>query len=528
MQAFHLDMKMGQFRQEYLAGLFPRLRQAGYDTVVFEIEDKVRLDCIGSAAWCEAYSKEEFAGILSSCRTAGLQTVPLIQTYGHLEWLLTHPPFQRLREQPSIAYIICPQKKESQRFLLRFVDEVCELFGNPSYIHLGGDEAAYMGTCSDCEEKVKTSSKSALYAEHMNRISNRALSRGSRPMMWADMILAHPECIEQFSRDLVWVDWHYEMTPEGPESTYIWGEKTKPTTPAGTSESFRRNFGDYAFQKDPDRFRPWFYADYLIAKGFDVLIAPATRSAGDHSFLPSVGHAGNVASAALKIQSEPRLKGLLVTSWAMRLNPLETQWPLFNLPQILSATPEASWQKALNKSCDSMFAPPIPDFVSCWKTLGQSFFLADNPSCIEFEFGYIGQMSSLPLLLEKRFKGKDEDFRSEIETVEGLLAAYAQAGSAIRPALLSQGCENLCASFWSLGIDAIQLRAREYLLYLRAHAGNLDKGLATEILWETEDMADRWRKAMLPILHPAGIEREVTMLYGESTRILPQIANGHF
>ena len=90
MQAFHLDMKMGQFRPEYLVSLFLRLRQAGYDTVVFEIEDKVRLDCIGSAAWCEAFSKEEFSGILSNCRSAGLQAIPLIQTYGHMEWLLTH------------------------------------------------------------------------------------------------------------------------------------------------------------------------------------------------------------------------------------------------------------------------------------------------------------------------------------------------------------------------------------------------------------------------------------------------------
>jgi len=347
-------------------------------------------------------------------------------------------------------------------------------------------------------------------------------------MLWADMILAHPECIERLGKDLIWVDWHYEMTPEGPESTSLWGEEARPSTPAGTSETFRRNYGAYAFQKESDRFRPWFYADYLIDKGFDVLIAPATRCAGDHSFLPSVNHAPNVAAAALKLQAEPRLKGMLVTSWAGRLNPLETQWPLLTLPQTLCAAPTSSWQEALKRSCDASFSPHIPDFAAHWKTLGQSFYLAENNSCTEWESGYVGQMLSVPLLLDKRFKGKDNELRSEMEKVEGLITAYTQAASAIRSHVLSQSPENLCAGFWSLGIDAIQLRAREYLLYLRARTGNLDQRLATDILWETENMADRWRAAMLPIQHPAGIEREVAMLYGESKRILPHIAWGRF
>jgi hypothetical protein len=527
MQAFHLDMKMGQFRPEYLVSLFLRLRQAGYDTVVFEIEDKVRLDCIGSAAWCEAFSKEEFSGILSNCRSAGLQAIPLIQTYGHMEWLLTHSPFQRLREQASIAYTICPLKEESREFLLRYVDEVCELFGNPQYIHLGGDEAVYMGTCPDCEAKVKASSKSALYSDHMSLLSAHVLSRGSRPMLWADMILAHPECIDNLGKDIVWVDWNYGMMPDGNDSINLWGRTGKLTT-GETDDVFQRQYGAYAFQPDGKSFRPWFYADYLIDKGFDVLIAPATRSSGDHCFMPSFNHASNVASAALKLHSEPRLKGILVTSWALRLNPLETQWPLLKLPQTLDTNPNSSWQEALNLSCNESFNPQIPDFAAYWKTLGQSFYLAESHLCIDWEGGYVGQMSPVQLLLDKRFKGKADELRLEMEKVEGLLSAYSKTAAAISPYLLKQKPENLCAAFWSLGIDAIQLRAREYLLYLRAHVGDIDKRLATEILWETESMSDRWRAAMLQIQQPASVERELAMLYGESKRILPHISWGRF
>ena len=93
MRAYHLDMKCAQFRPDYLASLFARLKQAGYSHVFFEIEDKVRLECIKGAEWCEAYSKQEFSKILAICSENGLTAVPLIQSLGHLEFLLSHRRF---------------------------------------------------------------------------------------------------------------------------------------------------------------------------------------------------------------------------------------------------------------------------------------------------------------------------------------------------------------------------------------------------------------------------------------------------
>lgn len=528
MQAFHLDMKMAQFRQDYLAGLFPRLREAGYDTVVFEIQDKVRLDCLGAAAWCEAFSKTEFAGILGDCRAAGLQAIPLIQSGAHLEWLLTHEPFQRLREQPPIAYALCPHKPESRSFLLRYVDEVCELFGNPVFIHLGGDEAVYMGTCPVCEAKVKAADKGAYLAEHMGWLAAHALSRGSRPVFWADMVLAHPACLDLFPKDVVWVDWHYEMIPEGPEATYLWGEKGKVAAP-DASAAFRRNYGDYAFQPQGQRYRPWFYADYLLDRGFDVIIAPAASCGGDHAFLPSFNRAANVASAALKAMSEPRLLGVLVTSWAMRMPPLETQWPLLRLPAAIRAQPPpADWPGALEQACRQAFGADIPGFAAHWKTLGQSFYLAESHLGFEWESGYVGQMPAIPLLFAKRIRNKSLDVSAETEKIEALLAAYAQAAGALSPGLAALAPHAPPARFWQLGADAIQLRAREYLVYLRAQAGAFDSQRTTGILWQTEAMSDRWRAAMLEVYQPAGVERAHAVVYGESRRMLPVVSWGRF
>ena len=42
-RGFHLDMKVVQYRAEYLKELWPRLARLGYTHVFFEIEDKVLL-----------------------------------------------------------------------------------------------------------------------------------------------------------------------------------------------------------------------------------------------------------------------------------------------------------------------------------------------------------------------------------------------------------------------------------------------------------------------------------------------------
>lgn len=524
MQAFHLDMKLSQYRRDYLEQLFPRLRDAGYNVIVFEIENKVRLDCLGTAAWCEAYDKSEFSEILESCRSAGLTAIPLIQTYAHLEWLLTHAPFHTLREQKSIAYTLCPLKTESRDFLLRYISEVGELFGNPDYIHLGGDEATYMGTCPECQAVVGTVGKGGLFARHMGWIARHAIDHGSRPMFWADMVLAHPECLTEFPREVIWVDWHYEMVPEGPAETYLWGEKGKQT-PLTVSPSFRKTYGNHAFSDSGEHFRPWFYAEYLLDQGFDVVIASAASCAGDHTFLPSLNRAANIASACLKITEEPRLFGHLVTSWTMRLPPLETQWPLIRLPSVIRSQPDGlGWQDALAKACQETFGVPIPDFPTHWDTLGRSFPFAESSAAFDWESGYVGQPPPIPVVFAKRRLEQSFDVHREISATKTLITQYQHHADLLAPRLAAVADSNIPGRFWLLAVEAITLRAREYLVCLRAEADDCDADQAIEILRATENLADRWKELLLEIGMPSGVERTHAILFAESQRSLAHIS----
>ena len=209
MLGFHLDLKAARYRQDYLAELFPRLAAAGYSHIFLEIEDKVRLESTRGTEWCEAWSKQDFAGILAMVREAGMTPIPLIQTLGHMEAILSHRAYHALRESPASAYMLCPSNPASVPFLTRYMDEVGELFDNPPFIHLGGDEAWLLGTCPECRQRVAATSKSELFFGHMDKLFEHARARGWRPIAWADMVLAHSEAIDRFSRDVVWMDWDY-------------------------------------------------------------------------------------------------------------------------------------------------------------------------------------------------------------------------------------------------------------------------------------------------------------------------------
>ena len=47
-----------------------------------------------------------------------LTVMPLVQTYGHLEWLLKHKDFAHLRENPEFPQVISPCIPESYEIIL--------------------------------------------------------------------------------------------------------------------------------------------------------------------------------------------------------------------------------------------------------------------------------------------------------------------------------------------------------------------------------------------------------------------------
>ena len=85
---FHMDFNTIQMRRELVSKLLKEVAASRYTHVLWEIEDKVRFDTCPEAAHGEAFSKEEFRKILAEAKSLGLKNIPLLQTFGHAEYIL--------------------------------------------------------------------------------------------------------------------------------------------------------------------------------------------------------------------------------------------------------------------------------------------------------------------------------------------------------------------------------------------------------------------------------------------------------
>jgi hexosaminidase len=66
----------------------------------------------------------QIEGILQKAKDLGLEIVPLVQTFGHLEWILKLEEFAHLREDPKYPQVICFGSHESWVLIQDMITQV--------------------------------------------------------------------------------------------------------------------------------------------------------------------------------------------------------------------------------------------------------------------------------------------------------------------------------------------------------------------------------------------------------------------
>ena len=117
----HLDLKGAVPSFEALMNQLQYIRDYGYTGIIFEYEDRLKWKNWPELAR-QPFSRNEHRKLLEYCHDLGLETVPLIQTLGHLEWILKHEEYCHLRENNSVSEL-CPsvsgvREKLCRRFCL--------------------------------------------------------------------------------------------------------------------------------------------------------------------------------------------------------------------------------------------------------------------------------------------------------------------------------------------------------------------------------------------------------------------------
>lgn len=182
----HFDLKGAPPKMSALIQLLPWLAGQGATAVLLEYEDmfpfKGRLASIAAK---NHYSRKQIANLLAACRNNGLEVIPLVQTFGHLEFALKFERFSHLREVPELPQALCPSLNESLWFIHTMIDQVMALHPGVRYLHIGCDEVFHMGEC----EKCRLILRETLFLQHVEVVARYVRRKYSAiPIVWDDML----------------------------------------------------------------------------------------------------------------------------------------------------------------------------------------------------------------------------------------------------------------------------------------------------------------------------------------------------
>lgn len=121
----HLDLKGAPPKLSYLKELFPLLRDAGATALLVEYEDMFPFwGPLRNVSAKNAYSQRDVQNLLKWAAQNDLMVIPLVQTFGHLEFILKLDEFKDLREVPIYPQSLCPSKDRSWTVVQEVIDQV--------------------------------------------------------------------------------------------------------------------------------------------------------------------------------------------------------------------------------------------------------------------------------------------------------------------------------------------------------------------------------------------------------------------
>ena len=318
----HVDLKTLVPTPDALMRDISEWAKRGATGVVFEWENVFPYPGFGQILRQDAYSPEEVTRVLDHCRSLGLKAIPLVQTFGHVEWCLAHEAHASLREFEDTPGQIRACDEQAWAVLNAWLGAVIEAHHDSPYVHLGADEAWRLHEVDRPDCSAKREGAAAVFLRHMQPLIEQVLAAGKRPIIWADMVLKHPEAIGDFPRELIFCDWLYSQTSEYASGVHGWGLGRVDAESYGELPENRKALFEKYWRMDAEDFPAQFYQfpylPFLRDRGFDVVACPATLYARDGIAGPQL--VPSRANARGWLQAAHRFGGLgaLNTCWAVR------------------------------------------------------------------------------------------------------------------------------------------------------------------------------------------------------------------
>ncbi|XP_014857802.1 PREDICTED: hexosaminidase D isoform X1 [Poecilia mexicana] len=191
----HLDLKGAPPRIEYLHQLIELFSRLGVDGLLVEYEDMFPYEGelqLLQATVQPAYSREQVLSIQESAKARGMEVIPLVQTFGHMEFVLKHRTLWHLREVPHCIGTLNPHKEDGVKMVMEMLRQVVELHPHLRTVHIGADEVYSLGEGEDSKLWLASTGHSVeqLFLSHVTKVA-KAIKEAWPDMniiMWDDMM----------------------------------------------------------------------------------------------------------------------------------------------------------------------------------------------------------------------------------------------------------------------------------------------------------------------------------------------------
>ncbi|XP_059527584.1 hexosaminidase D isoform X3 [Myotis daubentonii] len=198
MRFVHLDLKGAPPKVSYLSEIFPLFRALGASGLLIEYEDTFPYEGpLRLLRAPHAYSPSEVTEVLRLAAAHELEVVPLVQTFGHMEFVLKHEALAHLREVALFPNTLNPHEAESLALVGAMVDQVLELHPGARWLHIGCDEVYYLGEGEASRQwlQQEQNTTATLCLSHMRAVASHVRARhpATTPLVWDDMLRDIPE-----------------------------------------------------------------------------------------------------------------------------------------------------------------------------------------------------------------------------------------------------------------------------------------------------------------------------------------------
>lgn len=182
----HWDLKHHIDSLSYYYRMIDRLAALKINGLIIEFEDKLKYEKAPVIGSPDALSIQQFADLSRYAKARHIEVSPLVQGLGHVPFILKHPQYRHLRDNPDSDWAFCALNPGTYDLQFALYDDAIKATPHGKYLHIGGDEVGELGASELARKSGMKPFELQMY--WLNKVSEYAKSKNRIPIFWDDMI----------------------------------------------------------------------------------------------------------------------------------------------------------------------------------------------------------------------------------------------------------------------------------------------------------------------------------------------------